>query len=73
MLICNTVARASSVRQTQEKTIDSQIASIIEHANSLGEKIEPELYFIDDDIIGASLERPGLDRLRTCSESFQVC
>ena len=57
-------ARVSSVKQTKEKTIDSQIASIIEYANSLGEKIEPNLRFIDDGVSGASLERPGLDRLR---------
>lgn len=57
-------ARVSSVKQAQEKTIDSQIASIIEYANILGERIEPELYFLDDGVSGASLERPGLDRLR---------
>ena len=57
-------ARVSSVKQAQEKTIESQIANIIEHANSLGEKIEPDLHFIDDGVSGASLKRPELDRLR---------
>jgi site-specific DNA recombinase len=57
-------ARVSSTKQAQEKTIDSQVASIIEYASSLGEKIEPDLQFIDDGVSGASLERPGLDHLR---------
>lgn len=57
-------ARVSSEKQAQEKTINSQISYIIEHANTLGEKIDPELHFIDNGISGASLERPGLDRLR---------
>ncbi len=57
-------ARVSSAKQAQEKTIDSQIASIIDYARSLGEKIEPDLQFIDDGVSGASLERPGLDHLR---------
>jgi site-specific DNA recombinase len=57
-------ARVSSVKQVQEKTIDSQIASIIDHAKASGEKIDPELHFIDDGVSGASLERPGLDCLR---------
>jgi len=57
-------ARVSSEKQAQEKTIDSQIANIIDYANTLGEKIDPDLHFIDDGISGAYLERPGLDRLR---------
>jgi len=57
-------ARVSSEKQAQEKTINSQIAAIVEYANSLQEKIDPDLYFIDDGVSGASLERPGLDKLR---------
>lgn len=57
-------ARVSSEKQAQEKTINSQIDSIIEHANLLGEKIDPRLHFIDDGISGIHLERPGLDLLR---------
>src|SRR5690349_14895983 len=57
-------ARVSSVKQSQEQTINSQVATIVEHANSLGEKIDPDLHFLDDGISGASLERPALDRLR---------
>ncbi len=57
-------SRVSSEKQAQEKTISFQIANIIEHAKSLDENIEPSLYFVDDDVSGASLERPGLDQLR---------
>src|SRR3989337_1898045 len=57
-------ARVSSEKQAQERTIESQIATILDYAESKQEKIEPELYFIDDGFSGSSLERPGLDRLR---------
>jgi site-specific DNA recombinase len=57
-------ARVSSVTQAKEKTIESQISAIIDYAESWGEKIDPSLYFIDNGVSGASLERPGLDLLR---------
>ena len=57
-------ARVSSEKQANERTIDSQIDSIIEYAKSLDEEIEPDLYFIDNGFSGAYLERPGLDKLR---------
>ena len=43
-------ARVSSEKQAQEKTINSQIASIVEYTNSLEEKIDPDLHFIDDGV-----------------------
>ncbi len=57
-------ARVSSEAQAKEKTIESQISVIIDHAESLENKIDPSLHFIDNGLSGASLERPGLDRLR---------
>lgn len=57
-------ARVSSVTQAKEKTIDSQISAIIDHAESSGETIDPTLHFIDNGVSGATLERPGLDQLR---------
>jgi site-specific DNA recombinase len=57
-------ARVSSEKQAQEKTIESQISCIIDYSNSVGERIDPDLHFIDDGISGAYLERPGLDKLR---------
>lgn len=57
-------ARVSSEKQANEKTIDSQIEHIIQYANSVGEKIDPDCHFIDNGVSGTLLERPGLDRLR---------
>jgi site-specific DNA recombinase len=57
-------SRVSSEKQAQEKTIESQISAILEYVELKGEKIDPDLYFIDNGISGASLERPGLDKLR---------
>ncbi len=57
-------ARVSSEKQAQEKTINSQLQCIIEHAQSIGERIDPEFHFIDNGVSGTYLERPGLDRLR---------
>jgi site-specific DNA recombinase len=57
-------ARVSSEKQAQEKTIESQIAGIIDYANTMKEKIDADLHFIDNGVSGAYLERPGLDKLR---------
>lgn len=65
-------ARVSSEKQAQEKTIDSQIDSILEYAATSGEKIDPDLRFIDDGVSGACLERPGLDQLRDKALSGNV-
>ena len=65
-------ARVSSEKQAQEKTINSQISEIIEYAKSLGERVEPELHFIDEGVSGAHLERPGLDKLRDKALSGEV-
>ena len=65
-------ARVSSDKQAQEKTIDSQIENIITCANTQGEKIEPDLHFIDNGVSGSCLERPGLDRLRDKALSGEV-
>jgi site-specific DNA recombinase len=65
-------ARVSSEKQAQEKTIESQVATILEHAASHEVSIDPDLYFIDNGVSGASLERPGLDRLRDKSLSNEV-
>jgi site-specific DNA recombinase len=65
-------ARVSSEKQAQEKTINSQIDSIIDYAKAMGEKIDPDLHFIDDGISGARLERPGLDKLRDKALSGEV-
>ena len=40
-------ARVSSEKQAQEKTINSQIASIVEYTNSLEEKIDRIISYAD--------------------------
>jgi site-specific DNA recombinase len=46
--------------------------SFLDYIESKQEKIEPELYFIDDGFSGSSLERLGLDRLRDKALAGQV-
>jgi site-specific DNA recombinase len=57
-------ARVSTRRQEEEETIDSQIAAIEDYARKQGFALLKELYFIDEAVSGAKLDRPGLDRLR---------
>jgi hypothetical protein len=60
-------ARVSSTRQKQKETIASQVAALREHATGQGWEIPDEWVFIDDGWSGATLVRPGLERLRDLS------
>ena len=57
-------ARVSSVRQKAQETIASQTAALLEHAASQNWTVPSEWQFLDEGYSGASLIRPGLDRLR---------
>jgi site-specific DNA recombinase len=57
-------ARVSTQRQEEEATIASQIASIEAYATSQEYILPKELYFLDEAVSGARLDRPALDRLR---------
>jgi site-specific DNA recombinase len=57
-------ARVSSQRQTDELTIDSQVAALRERMTSDGLIIEPERCFLDEGCSGSVLLRPALERLR---------
>lgn len=57
-------ARVSSQQQKQEQTIASQVTAVQEHAASLGYEVTPEWIFEDEGFSGATLVRPGLERLR---------
>src|SRR5258708_26766653 len=57
-------ARVSSSKQAREKTIDSQIASLLDRINKDGNKILNDYIFADDGYSGSVLLRPGLERLR---------
>src|SRR6266849_7311422 len=57
-------ARVSSEQQATAHTIESQTAALSERAQSDGTPVPPERQFVDDGYSGATLIRPGLDRLR---------
>ena len=56
--------RVSSERQKEEGTIASQVAALIEYAERQGYSVPPEWIFRDEGYSGATLVRPGLERVR---------
>ena len=57
-------ARVSTQRQTQMQTIEQQVERLQAHFHQQAWEWQEELVFRDDGYSGASLKRPGLDRLR---------
>ncbi len=57
-------ARVSSDKQREENTIASQTAALIAFAREQQFEVPPEWVFEDDGFSGASLIRPGLERVR---------
>lgn len=57
-------ARVSTERQTLEQTIEQQLERLAAYLQSQGEALLAEDIFRDDGYSGATLNRPGLDRLR---------
>ena len=57
-------ARVSSDKQEKEQTIDSQVDALRRAAEERGWQLLPDLICTDDGRSGATLARPGLDRLR---------
>ena len=57
-------ARVSSEQQREENTIASQTAALIEFAQSHDLDVPAEWVFEDEGFSGATLERPGLERVR---------
>ena len=60
-------ARVSTKRQEQEGTIESQIAVVLEYAAQQGYQVSPERQFVDQEVSGNVLSRPGLERLRNAA------
>src|SRR6202165_3758833 len=56
--------RVSTQRQAQTQTIEQQLDLLRAHSQTHGWQWEDEHIFRDDGYSGASLRRPGLDRLR---------
>ncbi|MBF8248006.1 MAG: Resolvase domain protein [Bacteroidetes bacterium] len=57
-------ARVSSEQQAEAGTIDSQIVAVQERIVQDGYQVSKDLIFVDEGYSGASLIRPGLERLR---------
>jgi hypothetical protein len=57
-------ARVSSEQQREKHTIASQTAALIEFAKTHELEVPGEWVFEDDGYSGATLERPGLERVR---------
>ena len=65
-------ARVSSERQREQETIGSQTAALLEHARNQNWVVPNEWRFVDEGYSGASLVRPGLDRLRDLVADGQI-
>jgi DNA invertase Pin-like site-specific DNA recombinase len=65
-------ARVSSEQQREERTIASQTAALIEFAKSHDLEVPREWVFEDEGYSGASLERPGLERIRDLAAEGQI-
>src|SRR4051812_46335633 len=62
-------ARVSTQRQAQAQTTDQQLDRLRAHAEGQGWSLAVDRVFRDDGYSGASLRRPGLDRLRDAATS----
>ena len=65
-------ARVSSEQQREENTIASQTASLIEFAQNHDLEVPKEWVFEDEGYSGATLERPGLERMRDLAAEGQI-
>ena len=65
-------ARVSSEQQREANTISSQTASLIEFAQVHDLEVPKEWVFEDDGYSGATLERPGLERVRDLAAAGQI-
>src|SRR5271157_3272776 len=65
-------ARVSSEQQREANTISSQTASLIEFAQEHDLEVPKEWVFEDDGYSGATLERPGLERVRDLAAEGQI-
>jgi site-specific DNA recombinase len=65
-------ARVSSDQQREANTIASQTAALIEFAKDHDLEVPKEWVFEDDGFSGATLERPGLERVRDLAAEGQI-
>src|ERR1700733_6498907 len=72
MAVAAIYARVSSDKQREDSTIASQTAALIEFSRSRGYQVPAEWVFEDEGYSGASLVRPGLERLRDLAAEGQI-
>src|ERR1700745_1807175 len=65
-------ARVSSEQQREANTIASQTASLLEFAQGHDLEVPKAWIFEDDGYSGATLERPGLERVRDLAAEGQI-
>ena len=65
-------ARVSSEQQREERTIGSQTAALIEFARTRDLEVPKAWIFEDEGFSGATLERPGLERVRDLAAEGQL-
>ena len=65
-------ARVSSQRQKEDKTIESQTSALREFARSRHYTVPDKWVFEDEGFSGATLARPGLERLRDLAAEGQL-
>jgi len=65
-------ARVSSDRQKEDHTIGSQTEALTEYAQNEGYAVPVEWVFQDEGYSGATLVRPGLERLRDLASEGQI-
>jgi site-specific DNA recombinase len=65
-------ARVSSAQQKEEHTIASQTEALLAFAREKGFHVPQEWVFEDEGFSGASLERPGLERIRDLAAEGQL-
>ena len=65
-------ARVSSDQQKDQNTIASQTAALVEFARSEGFAVPDEWIFQDEGYSGATLVRPGLERVRDLAAEGQI-
>lgn len=64
--------RVSTLRQAQAQTIEQQLERLDRHVADQGWVVLGKHRFRDDGYSGASLRRPGLDRLRDAVAAGEV-
>jgi site-specific DNA recombinase len=72
MMTAAIYARVSSARQKEEQTIASQTSALRAHAAATGLDVPAQWVFEDEGYSGATLIRPGLERLRDLAAQIEL-